>query len=83
MINIIRLIISHPLNKGHKFQALRRFFLWQIISRVYNHPILLPFTDKSSYLCWSGLTGLTGNWYYGLMELEEMSFLLHFIRDEE
>jgi FkbM family methyltransferase len=83
MINIIRLIYSHPLNKGKKFQALYRFFLWQIISRVYKHPILLPFTDKSSYLCWNGLMGLTGNWYYGLMELKEMSFLLHFIRDED
>lgn len=83
MISIIRLIYSHPLNRERRCHAVSRFILWQVISRIYKYPILLPFTNKCNYLCWNGLTGLTGNWYYGLMEMEEMSFLLHFIRDED
>jgi FkbM family methyltransferase len=81
MLDIIKLIYFHPLNKGRRLQALVRFVKWQLISRVYKHPILLPFTNKSKYLAWKGLAGLTGNWYNGLMEMEEMSFLLHFLRD--
>jgi hypothetical protein len=63
--------------------SILRFISWQVFSRIYSKPIIVPFTDKSTYLCRNGLTGLTGNLYYGLMEMEEMSFLLHFIRDED
>jgi FkbM family methyltransferase len=83
MFKIIIRIVNHPLNKGNRFSALIRFIKWQIISRVYSYPILLPFTDNSSYLCWNGLTGLTGNWYCGLMEMEEMSFASHVLRKED
>lgn len=83
MLKIIFNIINHPLNNGLLFSSLFRFFKWQIISRFYNYPILLPFTESSSYLCWNGLTGLTGNWYYGLMEMEEMSFASHMLRDND
>jgi FkbM family methyltransferase len=83
MLKIIFIIFNHPLNKGHRLRAVNRFIFWQIFSRIFKYPVLLPYTDKSSYFCWNGLTGLTGNWYYGLMEMEEMSFLLHFIRDQD
>jgi FkbM family methyltransferase len=83
MFKILKLIINHPLNKKNKIRAVLRFFSWQFISRVYKYPILLPFTNKSTYLCWKGLAGLTGNWYFGLMEMEEMSFLIHFLREED
>jgi FkbM family methyltransferase len=83
MINILFKIIKHPLNKGNRARAILKFSVWQLISRVYPYPILLPFTNKSNYLCWNGLTGLTGNWYYGLMEFEEMSFILHFLAKKD
>jgi len=60
-----------------------RFVKWQLFSRLFKHPVLLPFTNKTEYLCWNGLTGLTGNYYYGLMEMEEMAFILHYLdRDD-
>ena len=83
MFKIIIKIVNHPLNKGSRILALLRFIKWQIISRIYSYPILLPFTDNSNYLCWNGLTGLTGNWYCGLMEMEEMSFAYHLLRKED
>ncbi len=83
MIKIIFGIINHPLNHRNRMRAFFRFISFQFISRIYRYPILLPFTSKTSYLCWNGLTGLTGNWYYGLMEMEEMSFILHFLREED
>lgn len=83
MIKIIFNIVKHPLNKGYRLRAVIKFITWQFVSRIYQYPILLPFTNKSSYLCWNGLTGLTGNWYYGLMELEEMAFVLHFLSKDD
>jgi len=83
MFKILKQIYSHPLNKGRRFKAVLRFIKWQILSRSFKHPILLPFTDKTEYLCWNGLTGLTGNYYYGLMEMEEMAFVLHYLDKDD
>ncbi len=83
MISIVKNIYFHPLNKGRRFNALARFFWWQIVSRTFKYPVLLPFTEKTQYLCWNGLTGLTGNYYYGLMEMEEMAFVLHYLDKDD
>jgi FkbM family methyltransferase len=83
MISILRQIYFHPLNEGRRFKAIVRFVWWQIVTRTFKHPVLLPFTDKTQYLCWNGLTGLTGNYYYGLMEMEEMAFLLHYLEKDD
>ena len=83
MITILKRIYNHPLNQGYRLQAVLRFIKWQIFSRSFKYPVLLPFTDKTEYLCWNGLTGLTGNFYYGLMEMEEMAFLLHYLDKDE
>jgi FkbM family methyltransferase len=83
MIKILSLIFWHPLNKGKRFDSLIRFAKWQVISRFYRYPILLPFTSKSSYLCWNGLKGLTGNFYCGLMEFEDMAFARHLLTSED
>jgi FkbM family methyltransferase len=83
MISILKNIYFHPLNEGRRFKAIFKFFWWQIVSRTFKHPVLLPFTDKTDYLCWNGLTGLTGNYYYGLMEMEEMAFVLHYLDKDD
>lgn len=83
MLLILKQIFCHPLNKGRAVKAVLRFIKWQVFSRSFKHPVLLPFTDKTSYLCWNGLTGLTGNYYYGLMEMEEMAFLLHYLDEND
>lgn len=83
MLIILKQIYSHPLNKGRRFKAVFRFIKWQILSRSFKYPVLLPFTDKTEYLCWKGLTGLTGNYYYGLMEMEEMAFILHYLDKDD
>jgi FkbM family methyltransferase len=83
MISTLKRIYFHPLNKYSRIKSVARFIKWQIFSRLYKHPILLPFTDKTEYLCWNGLTGLTGNHYYGLMEMEEMAFILHYLDKDD
>jgi FkbM family methyltransferase len=80
LFNIIRLILSHPLAKKNKVEALKRFFYYQI-SKLFNpYPIVYAFTDKSKLIVEKGMTGATGNIYCGLHEFEDMAFLLHFLR---
>lgn len=58
-----------------------RFIKWQINGLINPYPIVYPFTEHSKLLMWKGLTGATGNLYCGLMEYQDMSFLLHFLKD--
>ena len=73
-------IVRHPLNKGRKIKALGRWVTWQIGSRLVGGPVSIPFVGHSRLLVSPGMTGATGNIYVGLQEFEEMSFVLHFLR---
>lgn len=76
-------ITSHPLNKGKTMSAVARFGAWQIQSRISSKPKVLPFAEKSKFMVSKGLTGATGNYYCGLHEFEDMSFVLHFLRETD
>ncbi|MBL0119966.1 MAG: FkbM family methyltransferase [Saprospiraceae bacterium] len=83
MFNSLLFIINHPLNKGRKISAIWNFIKWQITSRLMSYPIVYTFTQNSKLIMWNGLRGATGNLYCGLMEFEDMGFLLHFLRPED
>lgn len=78
--NICSLIADHPLNKGARISAVSRFVRWQVASRLLREPIAMPFVENTSLLMETGMTGATGNWYCGLLELDEMAFALHALR---
>jgi FkbM family methyltransferase len=60
--------------------AIWRFFRWQLISSLINYYIIYPLTQNSLILVKKGMTGVTGCIYNGLLEFEDMMFLLHFLR---
>lgn len=80
LINTLRFITSHPLNRDRKFQAVKDFIMWQMGSRFVPGPIAVPFVNNSLLIVSRGMTGATGNVYCGLHEFEDMAFLLHFLR---
>mgnify|MGYP001626460328 CR=1 FL=1 len=83
IFSIINFIISHPLNKNNKIKSVIRFIKWQINTKLNSYPIIYPFTDKAKLIVQKGMTGATGNLYCGLHEFNEMSFLLHFLRNSD
>lgn len=83
LISTINFIINHPLNKNYKAAALLRFLFWQLNTRLNKYPIIYSFTEKSKLIISKGMTGATGNYYCGLHEFEEMSFLLHFLKSDD
>lgn len=72
----LNFIWSHPLNQGHKFKALIKFINWQLGTLILKTPIIVPWINDCSFIAEKGDRGLTGNIYGGLMEPEEMLFLL-------
>jgi hypothetical protein len=73
-------IWRHPLNRGRKVAAIRRWARWQVASRLALGPSVVPFVGNTRLLASPGETGITGNIYYGLAEYEDMAFTLHLLR---
>ena len=82
-IRNIQYIINHRFNRQRKFSALAGFLRWQVGIRLLKTPVVYPFTEKSQLYITRGMTGATGNVYCGLHEMEDMSFLLHLLREED
>jgi FkbM family methyltransferase len=83
LYNLLKLLVTHPLNSSNKTTALLRFLRWQIAARINLYPIVYPFTENSKLIIAKGMTGATGNLYCGLHEFYDMGFLLHFLRDDD
>lgn len=79
----IKFIINHPLNRKNKGKALYKFIKWQVSARLNSNPIVCPYAEKSKLIMWKGLVGATGNLYCGLLEFEDMAFVLHFLREDD
>jgi len=79
----IKLLVSHPLTKKQPVRAIIRFLKWQVGASINNCPIIYQYTNKSKLVISKGMTGATGNLYFGLHEFEDMAFLLHFLRKED
>jgi FkbM family methyltransferase len=56
---------------------------WQIGARLINRPVIIPWVDSSKLITGMGESGSTGNLYAGLMDYEDMLFLLHALRPTE
>jgi FkbM family methyltransferase len=76
-------LLSHPLNRHNKWDALERLARWQLGSRLLHGPVVYDWIGSSKLLVRNGETGLTGNIYLGLHEFADMGFLLHVLRDDD
>lgn len=83
LYNLLKSLMTHPMNSSSKIAALSRFLRWQITARINPYPIVYPFTENSKLLIKRGMTGATGNLYCGLHEFYDMGFLLHLLREKD
>jgi FkbM family methyltransferase len=83
LLNTLKFITNHPLNRENKVKAIIRFIRWQISVRLNPYPIIFPYAEKTKLIISRGMHGATGNLYCGLDEFEEMAFLLHFLRKDD
>jgi len=83
ILNTLKFITTHPLNKDNKINSIIRFAKWQVGSRLVPGAVVYDWINGSKFLVRTGETGLTGNIYTGLHEFPDMTFLLHVIRDDD
>ncbi|NII24081.1 FkbM family methyltransferase [Pseudoflavitalea sp. X16] len=83
VVQVLKFIINHPLNRNNRLGSVKRFLKWQIGSRLLPYPITYPFIGNTKLIIKRGMTGATGNLYAGLHDFEDMGFLLHLLRPED
>jgi FkbM family methyltransferase len=81
-LNTLRNIAVHPVARERPISALVRILVWQIQSRLWK-VIVRPWIAPASLVVQKGMTGATGNIYFGLHEFPEMMFTLHMLREGE
>jgi FkbM family methyltransferase len=83
IFSTLKFISAHPLSSQNRVAALKRYFGWQLGSRLLPFPVAVPFVQGTFLVAERGMTGATGNIYCGLHEFNDMGFLLHFLRSED
>ncbi len=80
LLDTLKFIVKHPLNRGSEADAVMRFAKWQIGSRLLPGPVVHEWIGGARFFVRHGETGLTGNLYAGLHEFADMAFVLHVLR---
>ena len=83
LFKVIRFIIKHPLNKNRKLKSLILFINWQILSIFFVKKKIFKWVDNSLLIAYRGETAITGNLYTGLLEFNDMGFLLNFLNKND
>jgi FkbM family methyltransferase len=76
MINTLKFILTHPLNRGRPISTLVRYASWQLRSRLQDE-VVVDWIEGTRLVARNGMTGATGNIYCGLHEFADMAFVLH------
>ena len=83
LMDTLRFIVNHPLNRDRKAQALLNFLKWQVGSRLVPGAVLFDWVAGTRVVVRPGDTGMTQNLYCGLQEFEDMAYLLHVLTSED
>lgn len=79
----LRQYLNHPLGRRNRIATLARILRWQTGSRLLGAKAAMPFVNDTRLLVGTGMHGATGNIYVGLMEFEDMAFVLHLLREDD
>jgi FkbM family methyltransferase len=84
IIQILSGIVAHPFNRRRKTTAIIKFFVWQFKSRLFPKRFFVhQLTENSRMYSKSGMTGVTGCIYNGLLEYNDMVFAMKFLRSTD
>lgn len=81
IIKVVKGIMKHPLAKRQKSSSILRFVKWQLAQAILPYPVVYSFVGESKLVVQKGMHGATGNIYLGLHEFNEMSFVLHLLKE--
>jgi FkbM family methyltransferase len=73
----------HPVGRRQPLRTLGRIADWQFRSRLMGGPIVRPWIGGAKLVVERGMTGATGNLFFGLHEFPDMAFALHLLREDD
>lgn len=79
----INTITNQPLTRDKKLITITRFFMWRMISRFKPDGLIYHWVGDAKFYFKRKEWGIVSNVYTGLLEFEEMSFLLHTLRNDD
>lgn len=82
-LRVIGNAMRHPLGGRRKLRTLAAIVRWQVASRLARRPLDFAWIAGTRLLVERGMTGATGNIYFGLHEVPDMAFMVHFLRPGE
>lgn len=74
---------ENQLTKNNKINAYYRYIKFNIYQIFFNKEKIYPFLKHTKFYAKKGLSGIVPNIYFGLHEVEEMSFLLHYLTEKD
>lgn len=77
---LLRYAMAHPIGQRQRLRTLGRIARWQLRSRFDSEAMVCDWIGGSKLLAQHGMTGATGNLYFGLHEFADMAFILHLLR---
>lgn len=83
LIQTLRFIANHPLNRHRKAQALLGFLKWQIGIRLVPGSVVYEWMPGARVIVRRGETGMTQNLYCGLHDFGDMAYLLHVLTPQD
>lgn len=81
--NILHFIINHPIGRRHKLKSISRFLFWQLGQLFFPGPRNISFLGGAKMHVRKNDTGVTGNIYVGIQDFYEISFALHFLKEND
>ena len=78
--NLVRATMAHPVGRRQPIRSMARIVGWQLRSRLSRRTIAHRWIGDSRLMVEHGMTGATGNIYFGLHEFADMAIVLHLLR---
>ena len=82
LLNAVTNFFRHPVAQRMPLNTAMRIVRWQVICRR-QEAVNVHWIDGTRLIAQRGMTGLTGNIYYGLHEFHEMAAVLHILRPND
>lgn len=80
VVNLVRATMAHPVGRRQPIRSMARIVGWQVRSRLSRRAIEHRWVGDSRLVVEQGMTGATGNIYFGLHEFADMAVVLHLLR---
>lgn len=78
--SLFRATMAHPIGRRQPVRSMARIVGWQVRSRLWRRTMAHRWIGESRLIVEHGMTGATGNIYFGLHEFADMAVVLHLLR---